>query len=824
MRQLLASLLFLLAIAPALAQAVRWEQSDTGDPSEVLLVFQDCTPEGDPKLPRIDGVTLTLAGTSSQTMINNFSLSRSTILTYRVRSTKSVPLQIPAFDVQTNKGSIRVAAFTGGTPRSASDLNINATLAPGKNTLWAGEVFPLTYTLNVNRRHFSQLGTNVNWSPGALVVEEWSNPEPTESVLNGEPRLAISYRTRAYAKTPGPLELEAANQLVNVQTGSVGFGLFQAPRVEQLTVTTDRPRLNIRPLPPAPADFVGAVGQFKLVSKVVPEQATVGEPITWTLELNGTGNWPDIGGLPARSVSKNFQVIQPQAKRTAAEGKLFDVTLSEDVVLMPTQPGTYTLGPVSFVYFDPAAGAYKTLTTPRTTLTIAPAAPDSASAAPAQPSASGQADTAPAASPFADLKAKVPTAPSGLPRDPLAGSLASRVPLSSSSLVGVAGAAIAAVIVFWLALATRRARATDPLNPQRAARQRLAETIAQIARTSGAERSTLLLRWQHDTAQLWSIPHAAPAATAFAQSPEWMKLWTEADRALYSAEAELPADWSARASAALAAKTVPGFSPTRIFLPRNLFPFVAAIALAALTVFASTGHAAERDPAAAYRAGDFETAATAWQKLVRENPTDAAARYNLSLTLAQQDRWAEAAAHAAAAFVQAPAEPAIQWQFTLASQRAGFVPAPLARFLPPGPAEKFAAKASAGTWQFVYFGALLLAAASVGVMITRGYRGSFGRIGWASVSVLALAVVLGAASLGAAKTYGTAAHRDAVIVWRTGTLRSIPTEADNTQKTSPLPAGSLAVSGKTLLGWVQLTFDNGQTGWVRKEEVIGLWK
>lgn len=174
--------------------------------------------------------------------------------------------------------------------------------------------------------------------------------------------------------------------------------------------------------------------------------------------------------------------------------------------------------------------------------------------------------------------------------------------------------------------------------------------------------------------------------------------------------------------------------------------------------------------------------------------------------------------------MQAPAEPAIQWQFTLASQRAGFVPAPLARFLPPGPAEKFAAQASAGTWQFVYFGALLLAAGCLCVMITRGYRGSFGRFGWASVSVLGLALALGAASLGAAKTYGTAAHRDAVIVWRTGTLRSIPTEADNTQKTSPLPAGSLAVSGKTLLGWVQLTFDNGQTGWVRKEEVIGLWK
>jgi len=63
-----------------------------------------------------------------------------------------------------------------------------------------------------------------------------------------------------------------------------------------------------------------------------------------------------------------------------------------------------------------------------------------------------------------------------------------------------------------------------------------------------------------------------------------------------------------------------------------------------------------------------------------------------------------------------------------------------------------------------------------------------------------------------------------VIAWRAGTLRSIPTEADTTQKTIALPAGSVAVQDKTFLGWVRLDFENGQTGWVRKEDVIGFWQ
>jgi putative cell wall-binding protein len=42
-----------------------------------------------------------------------------------------------------------------------------------------------------------------------------------------------------------------------------------------------------------------------------------------------------------------FRVISPPPRRTPDEGRLFDATLSEDVVLVGTQPGTYTLGPVT---------------------------------------------------------------------------------------------------------------------------------------------------------------------------------------------------------------------------------------------------------------------------------------------------------------------------------------------------------------------------------------------------------------------------------------------------------------------------------------------
>ncbi len=881
MRRLFAFVLFAaFTLTAARAQSVHWENSDSGDASEVTLVFQDCSPNGDPQLPTIAGTTFALMGRSENMSVVNFSMTRTLVLSYRVRTTRSGAIQIPAFTVQTNKGAIKVPAFTGGVPRTAADANVTARLEPAATTVWAGEVFGLTYTLDLPRRSLNQANATIDWNPAPLVTEDWSKFEQAEFMVSGEAHIDLVCRTRGYAKTDGHISLNSANQLVNLQSGNVGFGLFSMPRIEQLSVASDRPTINVRPLPPAPAGFRGAVGHIKLTSKVVPTTAAVGEPITWTLELSGTGNWPDIPGLPQREVSKDFNVVSPQAKRTPAEGKLFDATLTEDVVLVPTKSGSYTLSPVAFVYFDPAAGDYKTINTPQTTVTVSAPLPPVGTAVPAVRSANPTEAAPKSASTSAESKienreAKISPPPVGLPREPLSGATVASVPLTRRTLFAYVALPFAFLPFFWAFLAIRRARETDPLRPQREARARLSATLSQLSTlnsqpsSSGSQLSALnsqlqqqplLLAWQHDTALLFRLSYAAPSphvvGTALravrpplseADAAAWSQLWLESDRALYSADAALTPEWATRAEAALAAKRLPGFQPLAAFLPRNLFPFVAAVALLlTLAPFASgqtpnsasttrnpepvTPNSELRTPisaasaASAYQRGDFAAAEQAWSAALTKTPTDSVARHNLSLALAQQDRWGEAAAHAAAAFVQNPASASIRWQLALASNKAGYAPASLAAFLPPGPLQSLAGRASPAQWQYAAILAAVLAALALAVLIFGAYRAASRVRTTSAFTLLTLAVLLGFASAASLHAYGDTADRRAVIAWRAGTLRSIPTEADTTQKTTPLSAGALAIEEKPLLGWVRLRFENGQTGWVRKEEVIALWR
>lgn len=815
--QFLRSLLCLCLLATAaLAQNVRWQNGGTGDPADLQLVYEDCKPTEDPQLPAISGARLNYRGRSEQTSIINFSVSRTVVYSYRLQISSATAVRIPSFKVATDKGELTVPAYNTDTVQPGPEADIRASLNTGKSTVWAGEVFPLTYGFDVARRSFSNFGGDIDWDPSPLTIEEWGKYEAGETNRNGETRLIVAFRNRGYATTPGTIRLNPVNQILNLTYGSVGFRLFQQQRIEPVTISTEPVELQVRALPPAPAGgFSGAVGEFKLTSKIVPEESAVGEPITWTLELTGTGNWPEIAGLPSRSVSRDFQVITPEAKKTPAEGKLFDATLAEDVVLVPTKPGTYTLGAVEFTYFDPQSGTYKTARTPSKTITVsATSAPALGNVTnPAPPTAALADSTAPIIAPPA------PTDPEGIPRDPISGQGVTRVPFASTSqLFYYALIPFGGVLLAWILLAARRAAQTDPRKPQRAAHQRLSRILSQLAQANEAERAPWLIAWQHDTAQLWSLDHAAPSATALTD-PAWATLWNEAEQALYSSKNNLPSDWQERAEAALSAKKVPGTAWARTFLPRNLLPlFLIALGVSVLPQL----HA--KEPAEDYRQGEFASAEKAWRQTMESQPTDWVARHNLSLALAQQEQWPEAAAQATAAFLQNPRDEANRWNLALAYQKAGYTPTAIAPLLASGPLADLAQLASPADWEWLTIvGAIGVAIALIALLLM-GYRLAPRWIKWIALLVVLIASMLIGASIAGRSAYGIAADPQVALVWRDGTLYSIPTQADTTQQTTTLSAGAMGTMGDTFLGWTHLTFPNGQTGWVRKSELVTIWK
>jgi len=809
------------AAACARGQSIAWDPPGgsiaVGQSIALRLVCRDCEPTSAPTPPKVPDLQIYYQGPSTSLINDNGVVSQTFAYTFFVLWSKKEVLEIPAFDVPTNHGTIRVPAArfepteatvgNSGKPLSAA---ANARLIVHPTTVWAGQVVQLEYRIQAEASYRPDFAHQPpTWNPDTLVAEEWSRPEAFESHSGGDNLSGFTYRTRVVAPRAGTYELHPVSQLVNLSVGLAMFGFFQSPQFQQYSVPSPPVTLQVRELPPPPPGFTGAVGNFTLTSKVVPLATGVREPITWTLELSGTGNWPQINRLPVRTASRDFEVVHPQLQHSAVPGKIFDAKLSEDVVLVPTKPGRYVLPPVNFVYFDPVAGEYRTISSAESAVDIA-----------APPG--GISPVAPVEAAWAPPLAAVPALPGALPRDPLPTGGRAWLPLAADEWIfGGLLVPVAVLILVWLALARQRAQWTDPLRPRREARLRLGRYLEQITRESkngsAPVSRSLLLNWQSDAARWRAAPAAVPVPEALGD-PTWVQLAVEVDRALYGPTGLLPSDWSIRAGQALAAQPPPRFRSAALFLPRNLLPFFVWAAILA----AADTRAGAAPPLADYQSGRFAAAERGWREL---SPLDSAARHDLSLALAQQNRWPEAAGNAAAAFVQDPSNPVIRAQFLTACERAGVSPGPLAEFLSSASWLRWAETFSAGGWQRCSIAAAVLALLGVALALVASY-GVGPRPLLKTLASLALLIGLAGTAAGIAGyfAYGAARHPSAVWIVRAGSLRSIPTEADAAQATVPLAAGSIAPIDKSFLGWVRLRFPNGTTGWVRRSEVISLWQ
>ena len=267
-----------------------------------------------------------------------------------------------------------VEAKVGQTNLNIDDIVIGIIQIPA-GSFWEGQIIDVTYLL------IGKVGFNVNissapaWSPIGVLVEPFQEPEKVNATIAGEERPGLRYRTRAMIRKPGVINLEAVEQRINVQTGeSRGFFLSQ-PRVEEFLITSNQPAITVQPLPvPAPDGFNGAVGSFEFESTVVPTEAVVGDPITWTLKLSGQGNWPEGLTLPEREAAVDFKVIHPQSNKQMEEDQLYVGTLTEDVVLVPTRPGSYRLGAAEWVFFNPGTSRYESISRDSVAVTVSPLA------------------------------------------------------------------------------------------------------------------------------------------------------------------------------------------------------------------------------------------------------------------------------------------------------------------------------------------------------------------------------------------------------------------------------------------------------------------
>ncbi|WP_018290677.1 BatD family protein [Verrucomicrobium sp. 3C] len=804
------------------AQSAHWlplESSATlGTPYRVELIVEGGIPQSDPELPAIPYVEASSAKRESSANPGSAS-GPSVAYRYTLHPLRAGPHAIPAFPLATDRGMVSVPAFTfwvgepSFSPSFASSADASLTLF--RNEVWQGEPFPVEYRLLAHAGAFLEITGQPEWTPADLLVDRWSRPERVSGEWRGAFFSGLRYSALAIALTPGRLSLPSVSQHVNMETGNIGHGLFSQAIIRPLVLRSAALSLYVKPLPAPPKDgFSQAVGTFDLVSQMSPSDAHVGEPATWTLRIQGMGNWTTPWNLPTPAIPSGLRVIEPTPQQQNDPDSLFCGSLVIERILVAERPGRYVIPPYRFTYFDPLAGTYRTALARSTVLTVTPRS--SSAGLPLDGSSSSLPTTQPS-----ELVPK-----KRLPKAPLSGSARGLAPLENRWLLTEACGGGIALLVLWLILALRHARLADPLQRRRVGLRRLRRIHREILRSrSEEEGQRQLFRWQSAIRDAWLLVPATPelaelrAALERAQVDQsvlraWMTLWQEAEVHLYAREAPLPADWVERSQEQARRIRIPRQSWKRTFALRHFFPVLTVSSL----LLSSSWSIQALD---AYRSGRFAESSHLWERILQRSPTDWIARTNYGAALSQEGRWGEALAQWSSAFLLAPRDADVRWNFALAIFHCPGVDARLAA-LDNGPLWfRWISIGSPAEWQILlaigllalFFWALLLLLSRYRcAQVATSLRRALLALGLGAISVAATAVGL----------YGPMANPRAGLVTGGSLLRSVPTDVE--QQSSPVFATTLVVVGKPFLHWVQACLSDSRAGWLRAETIVPLFR
>lgn len=655
---------------------------------------------------------------------------------------------------------------------------------------WAGEVFALRFVWQVDWEVFRYLDGDLGWTADPLATEGWTRePLGAPRPQGGRTVADLGFATRAIARTPGSVPIQPASQQMQIATGSYETSGVTIATIGPVLARSAAASVKVRPLPPAPRGFSGAVGDFILRSSLDTASFTVGKPIAWTVELSGTGNWMGFAGVPSRPLPRAFDLAGAPEPAAPATAGLFERSVAETITIVPRKAGAFTLGPVTMTVFDPDAGRYRTISAPAVRLVVAPGA----AVAPARPA------PGPAADESRNGGTDLPPA--------LAGVGHARAPLPGWAWSAVLALPLVMLSLLWLGLATHRALMADPDRAARRADARLRRTLAGLATVEGvAARRALVRDWQYEAGVRLGlgVPVPTPASVGH---PDWAQLWEEADHHLYAFDAPLPPDWPVRAAAVLARTAAPArFDPRQIFTAANLFPVAMLLCLVLVGL-------------------PRPLAATATPRPQSTAPLDWIGHYNHGRLAAIEKDWPTAATQAGIAWVQAPRSPEATALWVRVAREAGVgghgaggLPVPtdlrdtLTGLLPPV------------GWQLVTVAATLMVCGGYGTVLLIRFGHAPRRARALAVAAAAIGTIGSAIGGAGVAGYGPAAARDAAIAWRQVALRPLPVDSPDADARVIIPAGTVGHRDGAFIGWSRFTLADGRSGWVRRGELVAVWE
>ena len=160
----------------------------------------------------------------------------------------------------------------------------------------------------------------------------------------------------------GSLTIPSLDINVDIVVPARSFWEFNSSR--SVRVSSRQINIQVNPLPAIEANknFIGAVGRFDVTSSLSEHEGSVGNSLTYRIELSGTGNFnqtltpnlPDVQGLRILPPETNDAKTQSRTSFLGKRTFIYPIILQES--------GNITIPEIEITWFDPANRSYQSKT------------------------------------------------------------------------------------------------------------------------------------------------------------------------------------------------------------------------------------------------------------------------------------------------------------------------------------------------------------------------------------------------------------------------------------------------------------------------------
>lgn len=362
------------------------------------------------KAPSFDGFEV-LAGPIPTTMTNvqivngKKTQSRSESFTYLLSPRGTGKFSIPSASIKIGKETyksepVEVEVVEGTVDHEGEETAVRAgddlilSMSADKKDVVIGE--PITVTLKLYVQSSAISGFEDIRFPvfDGFWSQETEAPQNIQFVReNYKGKVYNAALLRRYMLIPqqeGKLSVEPATMtcLVQVRAGSsasrsIFDDMFSTYQTIRKRLSSPELEIRVRPLPSgAPSSFAGGVGSFRMTAGFDSDSVAAHEATSLRISVSGSGNI-NLIEAPKVKFPADFETYDVRKTDKITAGKSgASGTVTFEYPFIPRVPGTYSLPPVEFSYYDIASGKYRTLSSGPLNLEVAAGRKTDASVAP----------------------------------------------------------------------------------------------------------------------------------------------------------------------------------------------------------------------------------------------------------------------------------------------------------------------------------------------------------------------------------------------------------------------------------------------------------